>query len=300
MGPGKMIAKALLICASIACLLPTVALAQGKAPVVVEGVTVTSIDVEQLLAKRFNINPSSGRYAEDADCPQHPTGGGFRAKTWCHHYTQFRDLAIDNISEYKIGEIDLSKLPVTRKDERIEFENRWGDSYPFKQNVTYRSHQGATVVLSEVLTKVKDYSSSFDVNATIFKSIGITTSDKIGRSVTYSLTKSKTDSLEEDFEISTILDFTVPSCYRRWAEYSDEKRNARIPVSIKGLISGRIVDWVPEARWENEVRKIDNNSKEDRSVVVNGYLDLAGSNRSLSIRLGEEKITDGGCASQRK
>jgi hypothetical protein len=281
-------------------LFPMHSFAEDRSPVRIDGVTVTIIDAEELLAQRFKINLGAGRPAEDSGCPVHPTGSGFRAKTWCTHFIQFRDLAIDRITELKIGDIDLSKLPVSRKDERIEFENYWGDPYPFKQTVKYTSHQGATVAFSEVLTKIKDYNNSFDVNATVFKSIGIHTSEKMGHSINYSLTRSQTESLQEDFELTTDLNFPVPSCYKRWAEYSDEKRSVRIPVRVVGLISGRIVDWVPESKTETEIRKIDSHSKEDRSVAISGFLDLAGSNRSLSVKLGEEKLTDKTCAGQHK
>ena len=164
-----------------------------------EGITIKSIDVEELLAKRFKIDTSTGRHAEDSGCPGHSSGPGFQAKEACDHYTQFRDLKIDRISEIKIGSIDVSKLPVSRKDGRKEFENRWADPYLFKESVTYRSQQSATVVFSEVLTKVADYTGSLDVNR----------SDMIGSADAHQCFKSLTSATSGDARICCSLEITT-------------------------------------------------------------------------------------------
>jgi hypothetical protein len=100
------------------------------AEVAVGSTTVKSIDVEDLLAARLSIDRTP-RQAEDCAC-EACSGGGFRAKRYCKYVRQFRDLRVERISEVTIQDVDVSKVPSYRKDERLEFENRWADPYQFE------------------------------------------------------------------------------------------------------------------------------------------------------------------------
>ena len=217
-----------------------------------------------------------------------------RAKRYCKYVRQFRDLKVERIIEIAVGSIDVSRLPAYRKDERLEFDNRWADPYLFEQEVTYESEQSAQVNLSQVLINVSDFSSSISFDAKIFDSVGIKRDDKIGQSVTFQTSKSSTRSLIEKFAIKQPIKFSIPSCTRRWAEYSDTKRDAKVPVKIKGVLSGRIVDFV-EGYREFPIVNLKDVPTEKRTFEISGNVELLGSNRSLSVKLGEARVTDGDC-----
>jgi hypothetical protein len=255
---------------------------------------VKSIDVEDLLAKSLSINRTP-RPAEDCAC-RDCNVSGMRAKHYCKIERQFRDLKVERIIEISVAPVDVSKLPSYRKDERLEFENYWlVDPYPFKEDATYETEQSAQVNLSEVLTNVSDFTSSITFDARIFDAVGIKRDDKTGNSVTFQTTKSTTRSMVEKFTIRKPIEFTVPPCTRRWADYSDTKKDIKVPVKITGVLSGRVVDFVAGFR-EFPVMNLKDVPAEKRMFEISGNVELFGSSRSLSVRLGEARLTDGACA----
>jgi hypothetical protein len=267
----------------------------GATEVAVGSAVVKSIDVEDLLAKSLSINRTP-RQAEDCACTV-CSGSGFRAKRYCKYIRQFRDLKVDRIMEISMADVDVAKVPAYRKDERLEFENRWADPYQFEQEATYESEQSAQVNLSEVLTNVSDFSSSIGFDAKIFDSIGIKRDDKIGQSVTFQTSKSSSRSLIDKFTIRQPIKFAIPSCTKRWADYSDTKKDMTIPIKIKGLLTGRVVDFVQGYR-EFPIMDLKDAPAVKRTFEISGNVELLGSNRSLSVKLGEIRLSDGDCDSK--
>ena len=276
-------------------ILSLAALQSAKAEVQVGSAVVTTIDAEDLLAKSLNINRAP-RPAEDDACPGGGGGPGFRAKRYCRYVRTFRDLKVERLLSVTVGQVDTSKIPAYRKDERLYFENSWkSDPYPFDQEVTYSTEQFASVNFNESLTKVQDFSSSISIDAKIFDSVGVRTDDKIGRSVTFNLSQASTRSLSEKFSIQQRIKFAIPPCTARWADYSDIKKDISIPIKLTGVLTGRVVDFV-QGYGDIPVSAIDSTVPiEKRTFEITGTIELLGSNRSLSVKLGEKKITDGEC-----
>jgi hypothetical protein len=262
------------------------------AEVAVGSAVVKSIDVEDLLASKLNIDRTP-RPAEDSACTA--GGSGMRSKRYCRYVRQFRDLKVEKIIEISLAIVDVSKIPSFRKDEHLEFENRWkNDTYQFEQEATFESEQQVQVNLNETLTNVSDFTSTISIDAKIFDSVGIKRDDKIGQSVTFQVSKAANRSLTDKFTIKQPIKFSVPPCTLRWASYSDIKKDMNIPVKIKGLLNGRVVDFV-QGYTEFPILDLKDVPADKRTFEISGYVELLGSNRSLSVKLGEKLLTDGDC-----
>jgi len=265
-------------------------------PVQAGATVVTSIDVEDLLTKSLGLNRAR-RSAEDSGCPGGGGGGGgFRAKRYCYWDVEFRDLAIDKIISITVGDVELSQIPAYYKYEHVGFENCWSTRvYPFDEDVTYKSSQSATVSLNEVLTRVKDYSSDVDVNANILNYVGIRENEKMGTSIRYELTKSSTKSLQDEFELHQHIKYDIPPLTASWAYYSDEKRDVRIPITITGVITGRVVDHSSYGT-DSELFRLADRPEAARTFTVHGYVEFLGSNRSLDVKTGDKELSAEYCA----
>lgn len=265
-------------------------------PVQAGSTVITSVDVEELLAKSLQLNRAR-RSAEDSGCPGGGgAGGGFRAKRYCYWDVEFRDLAIDKIISVSVGDVELSKIPAYYKYEHAGFENCWSNRvYPFDEDVTYKSTQGVTVGLNEVLTKIKDYSSELDVNASILNYVGVRENDKIGMSIKYELTKSSTKSLQDEFELRQHIKYDIPAMTASWAYYSDEKRDVTIPITITGVITGRVVDH-SSYNTDNDMFRLADRPESVRTFTIHGHVEFLGSNRSLDVKTGDRPLTAEYCA----
>ncbi|HUC64780.1 MAG TPA: hypothetical protein VMA53_05095 [Stellaceae bacterium] len=265
-------------------------------PVKTDGTVITSVDVEDLLTRSLGLNRAR-RVAEDDACPGGGGGGGMRAKRWCYWDIEFRDLAVDKILDIKIGEVELSKIPSFYKFEHVGHENCWSTSYPFDEDVTYKSSQVVTVALTEVLTKVKDYSDQVGVNANLLTYIGVKEDTKIGTSIRYEVTKASTKSLQNEFELRQHIKYDIPAMTARWAYYSDEKKDVKVPITITGVIGGRVVDHSSYgSNYDRDVFKLTDKPESLRTFTIHGSIEFLGSNRSVDVKLREKALSASDCA----
>ena len=221
-----------------------------------------------------------------------------RAKRWCYWDVEFRDLAIDKFLNIKIGEVELSKIPSFYKFEHVGFENCWSTrAYPFDEDVTYKSSQSVTVALTEVLTKVKDYSDEVDVNANLLNYVGVRENTKIGTSIRYELTKASTQSLQDKFELHQHIKYDIPPLTASWAYYSDEKRDVKVPITITGVISGRVVDHSSYGpSYDRDMFRLIDRPEGVRTFTIHGSIEFLGSNRSLDVKTGDKPLSPSYCA----
>jgi hypothetical protein len=270
--------------------------AKGQPEPVKSGSTViTSIDIKDLLTNSLGLNRAR-RVAEDSACPGGGGGGGMRAKRWCYWDIEFRDLTVEKLISIDVGDVELSKIPTFYKFEHVGFENCWANrAYPFDEEVKYKSSQSATVALSEILTNVSEYSNTIDVNAKLLNYVGIQQNTKIGTSVKYELTKSSTISLQDDFELSQRIKYDIPPMTASWAYYADEKRDVKVPVTIKGVIGGRVVDHSSYGT-DSELFRLADRPEAARTFTVHGYIEFVGSNRSLDVKTGDKQLSAVDCA----
>jgi hypothetical protein len=70
-----------------------------------------------------------------------------------------------------------------------------------------------------------------------------------------------------------------------------------IPIKIMGILSGRVVDFV-QGFTEFPIMDLKDVPVDKRTFEISGNVELLGSNRSLSVKLGESRLTDGECAAK--
>jgi hypothetical protein len=263
--------------------------------------SITSIDVDDLLAKALNINRALRPEENDA-CRQSSPGAGMRARLYCVYQMSFRDLKVDEITNIQVGRIDLSKFPFSFNYKQLYYENCWDRDYPFDETAKYESRQVATVSFNQVLTHIRDTKETVGFSATLFKNIGIKTSQSIGDQVTFSVTKGSTSSLEDNFTLTSRMKFPIPARTASSIYYSDEKRDVRIPIIITGVIAGRVVDhvigrgWIAGAEWDRPLYDLSIKPKALRTFTIHGVVEFLGSDRVLHIKTREHKLTTEYCA----
>lgn len=218
-----------------------------------------------------------------------------RAKRYCYWDVEFRALAIGKIMKLEIGDVELSKIPAFYRYEHAGFKNCWANRvYPYDEDVTYKSSQSVTVALSEVLTNVKEYSSELGVNANLLSYVGVRQNTKIGTSIKYELTKSSTQSLQDEFELHQHIKYDIPPMTASWAYYSDEKRDVKLPITITGVITGRVVDHSSYST-DSELFNLTDRPESARTFTVHGYVEFLGSNRSLDVTTGDKALSSKDC-----
>jgi hypothetical protein len=80
-----------------------------------------------------------------------------------------------------------------------------------------------------------------------------------------------------------------------WAYYADEKRDVKVPLTITGVIGGRVVDH-SSYNTDSELFRLVDKPEAGRTFTVHGDIEFLGSNRSLNVKTGDKVLSAEDCA----
>jgi hypothetical protein len=276
----------LYIAAAISCL-PGLAGAQSE--------DFKLVDAEQLLRERFGIRTDPFNYVEE--CLPLGGGGGMRArKVPCRYYYVISNIEIERILSVTAGKIDPNALPSFKEEQKFDIENCLSAEYKHSETVRYKSTDQKSFTYTENLTKVKEYKTSFEVNASLFDMVGGKQGAETTTTVTYSIGSTSGNVKDDEYEITKPIEITVPPKTTYTVHYSDTKRSVSIPVSLRVVLKA---DKMQEIRalagnvhQATLVEKLNSPETEaNRTFNVRGGLRVKGGDRLLSIRLTEKPCT---------
>jgi hypothetical protein len=249
------------------------------------------IDVPKELYQRLNIPPDffkietcSNRTGCTKYCPTRPT---------CKSKYEFSNLVIDKILSIEFKEPDPNSLPTYKENQQKTINNCWSTEYPHKELIKYGTQQSLASTNSSVLSQVRGHDVSVSLSATFMGAIGVSVSDKVSNTTTISTSWSETKAQSESFNIEQTFEFKIPPKVQRTLIYSDLKKRAEIPVTIKGALAGDILvnEYIKEdgTLWASHLssRLWNKATEEQRTFLVTGVVVPQGSNRSLVIDLKE-------------
>ncbi len=277
---------------SIFVLTATSLVAVAQSPVWTDRIRL--IDAADLLAESFKINRKP-RPMTDAACDG--GGKGMRSKKYCNYVREVRDIKIEKVISISVGQVDIEAIPVVYDKRRIGINNEWSEPYSFKRTSRYTSKQYVQVVLTDQLTKVSEFSTSVEFDAKLFDSIGVRAGQSSKKTVTIDLTKQETKTHEEEFTLDEPIEFQVPPCVGRFAEYFDQKRRVSLPLVVRGLLTAKVYDVVPGWKREFFIQDIGPGDPQHlREFTLRGNVEMQGSDRQLTIELRESKLDPSSCA----